>query len=1250
MPMDLSSYFESTLSDHFQESVRVDREVKGSEGEGVNRLRLLRDFHITEDARFFLKDLFDRISSEDTAQQGRKGYNHWLYGYYGSGKSHLLAIVGQLLDSDWIAEVGRDKVWETLASSETDPQLRNQWEACLDAYHVAPLLVNLLKEQRDAQRSFGRVLIRAIHQAQGYAKEPSVAFFEKWFEDQQDRKTLHEWAVDILEPVNLGEKKPAEIWEAVRRYPVLSEAVLPRLFEREKGIKDGLTDVIDRNLTPEKVAEELEAWRKSLSEKRGREARIILLLDEISLFIGTRSTLLTELNAFSEKVDEVSEGGILNVVTAQEDVSETRTDYAGYEVDFSIVADRFPHKYSLPSRHVGEIIRNRLLKKTTEGAEWYNEILENAKLHPADSFVYYEVRRNTSPPLDQITDSKALVDHLPLLPYHPALFLEILSGIRTNQTRRAKSIFSGTARALLAIVHALLQRWVEEALPQNDSKQPSRIISLVDFFDTIREELVNVLPKGQMSTISELEDRVEEGNAEELDVHICKVVLLLQHVQNTIPLNPKNIAVGIMDDLDGRSRDSYATKVRAALDTRLNAFIQPDEQDTSKLRFTTSQERIALKKVQERKQSLREESSSKDIISAFERSIGPGQSSLWQRVWEGHLKIPNQLPYREQRGELYSVKYTIKIDGYTFDREIGGTGQGLVVPVHIKGILGSSGNESIDELQCLISDENLDNLRRWTALSEQCYQGNAPKALQNQFKEETRKLQEKLKRAIQDSQVSYKGDSFPSLLDGIEGYVKKKYKEHFHPVMRQIRTTDLQELSNWKSGQTLPDWADKIDVTPETNAQQPPILAYVQRFFRRTLSKSRRPDYSADLLLKKAVEKEPLYEGCKSALAALLWGLCQQGVLGVFNEEKNRVSADMLLDEHEWHRIQVRDIGKGSGELRSQLKQVPTIDELDTVDQALTKAQHFIKQNIDEVTKQCAYLNADVETLLTEPVQDLLRGIASWMQRLNKDLVEVHDALDGNGDFYSKPRVYVDKAVEANQSLGYFKEKWEHWRAYMLCLDAYVALGSTHIREFSEPASSALQDIAHKAGKIAETYADAWEMDAMGKIIKDASLVNVRAELHSWVNDEHPSTDIFFKRLKESPWLKRRAAFDTRVGTQFNTSYLAPLRQYRDDVGASKAILDILVDEGATADAQARCLGRLSDLARYQRTEEELSKLQMKWNVVQQVTKGQPPSQIKAIGFWSNTDIQTLTDSLRDLTEISDPDLRDTEYGVHIYS
>nr|WP_235271354.1 hypothetical protein [Halorubrum saccharovorum] len=496
-----TTWFED-LPEDFEESVRIDRDDQSAD-ENQHRKQAIESYHVTADSQRFLEDFINRLLGE--AEDMRTGSNYWLYGYYGSGKSHLLTVLDGLLDTQWLQNRS-DKVWtELLPDASTNEDLnilQNQWESVHSEYHVIPISVNLLKYQGQKQRSFSEIVLRHAHQnpiltgvddgiSTGLSSQLDVAYFEDWYRTTEAWSERQDRAASVVEGVTPKspqyEWEEAELWTDIQQYSALSDVVLPGLFEEVTGTRDGYTDLQPSDIDPEEVVSRLESLRQDREEELGEPVKIVLLLDEVSLFIGTDFERLTELQTLAENVDDIGDGNIQLVATAQAKIEDVQPKFAAHGADFSIVKDRFPHRYQLPSKHVGDIAKRRLFQKSTTGEDAARRVLDDASVKPVESLVYNEIKQNTKPPLDAIDDEE-LVEFYPFLPYHAPLFLEILFNLRREANDPAKSIFSGTARAILALMHGLLTDWVDEG-------EEDHIVSLVDFFELIEPELREILPQ-----------------------------------------------------------------------------------------------------------------------------------------------------------------------------------------------------------------------------------------------------------------------------------------------------------------------------------------------------------------------------------------------------------------------------------------------------------------------------------------------------------------------------------------------------------------------------------------------------------------------------------------------------------------------------------------------------------------------------------------------------------------------------------
>ncbi|MFW6016286.1 MAG: hypothetical protein ACOCRK_07590, partial [bacterium] len=789
--MNTKDIFFHNRNEEFEESIRVDRDFLTNE----DKLNLIKYYHVTSEIENIFVDIFKRIMGQ--SQDMRSGWNHWLYGYYGSGKSHLLTILSLILDTEWVNKIGAKTVWKTLTGDRmSNNELYKTWSEIINNYYLITLPINLLKYQGKVDIGFNDIILKSSHKKQSFSPVIKTAYFEKWYQKQDRWSDRNEDTLKILKGnINLDLfdlKEETSYWKLVQDYELLANQVMPVLFENITGYKDGLNDLIPSNLNPEMVIKELEEWRNKLSNKQEKDAKLILLLDEISLFIGTSYDQLTELNVLAEKIDEIGKGNIMNIITAQERIEDVQPDYYVHKADFSILKDRFPHRHPLPSRHVGKIVQKRLLEKKKEEKESIKNMLtKEVDISPHEILVYKEIRKNTSPPLDNI-DLQGLIEYYPLLPYQPALFLEILNNIRSTEDKRAKSVFSGTARAILALVKALIENWQEK-----DSIY--EIINIIDFYNIIVYELEEIMPE----SINLLKEIEKDDKLNEFDIKVAKAIFLLQFIQEDMIsiTEPENITVSLIKNLKGKTRFQVQNEVEESIN-RLQKYIR---KDNSKLKFTDLEERNIYKEEEKNMQ--------KDWTELFDIF----KSIIWDIV-VNELNLPNNLPYRGS-DEEYPIKYVFYIDGKHIEKSYG-SANGLKIEIAIEGLLPDLNKEEIsnnDKLRWVITDKNGKEARKiikeWAALQEACKDKTLPNSVEKELEVKIENAQNEVIKLLEKKIYKVEDKETSNIIDAISIFIRRHYPAYFHPKMLDINESRLQKLNNIKDSRNLPDWADTIEVT-----------------------------------------------------------------------------------------------------------------------------------------------------------------------------------------------------------------------------------------------------------------------------------------------------------------------------------------------------------------------------------------------------------------------------------------------------
>lgn len=1234
------------LPEDFEESVRIDRQ------EEDHRLRAINSYHVTSDSRRFISDFIDRTLGQ--ADDMRTGSNYWLYGYYGSGKSHLLTVLDGLLDTDWL-QGQQDEIWTALApeshGESTDGDgLRDDWETVHDEFHVIPISVNLLKYQGQKQRSFSEIVLRHAHQhprltgiedeiSKGLSSQLDVAYFEDWYRTTDAWPERQERATAILEDVTPPkpnyEWPEDEVWSDIQQYGAVADVVLPRLFEEITGTRDGYTDLQPSAIDPQEVVNRLESLRLERERELGEPVKLVLLLDEVSLFIGTDFERLTELQTLAENVDEIGDGEIQLVATAQAKIEDVQPKFAAHGADFSIVKDRFPHRYQLPSKHVGDIAKRRLFQKTDAGTEAVREVLEEADVKPPESLVYNDIKQNTRPPLDAI-DEDALVEFYPFLPYHAPLFLEILFNLRREANDPAKSIFSGTARAILALMYGLLDDWVEEG-------ESDQIISLVDFFDLIEPELREILPQDMRviegtDETTGIADEVDddESSLEKFDLDVAKVVLLLQHVHEIVPQNEGNIAVGTMSDLNGQSWISTTNRVEESLD-RLQKFIRPTQDESGpRYRFATQEERL-----------IYDETEANEADPEWDDIVETLDEHIWERISQD-LPLPESVPYGDS-GDEFPVSYHFVLDGTTFETVLEAEG-GLDIDVSIQGVTPEETTElsSEDTLYWQIDTDGLQDLRKrlveWWALRDAIATRDAPPAVEHDLDDRASAVRSKLTSAMLSGSFTVKDRTdIGSLQNAVEIAVDVTYPDDFHPMMLQVDESRLHELRELGPDAPLPGWARTIQVpssTYDADQGQQTIQRNVMSLTGRQLE-DREQGLNMNTVLEGIVEEKPFYSEARPALCAIIWGFCREGRLLPIDEDGNTLEDDVVLDLDSLSTTRLKLLPtKPLGEL---LEEGGFKETTETVADGLINLQETNQQIRSKLTGLREDVTLVVDTdVRSDEVSGLLTAFAD-------ELTERVEAADDRLATVKSQDGDVEEAIDGtNEAQEWIEEVidvWNRRHSTIQRLDAILTIGDTEFDWVDEDAQNSIES---RSKAVSSYDSDWWTTDGWSSFSSELT-PNLVSELErSWDSyaGERELGELV-DRIEGHPWILPATELPAGLHIGFENKYITPMRHLLRWYETIDDALQTLADEAPADDI----VEATDDLVQVNSTTDngasDPSELAVRLDTLSSMVGDRSPAEVDQIGIVPD-DRQELDRRLERLVEQRDLEIQDTDKGVII--
>lgn len=481
----------------------------------------------TETVKRYFRDILDVLL--ETRRGATERTCLWISGFFGSGKSHFLKALGYLLenrelrDPDGHAHSSSEFLCGRLNLETFLPYLTRE-------FCIRVLFINLL--DRDPQNpnrpTISRLIYRDFLQQKGLATEFWVAAWEREFQ------CLGKWE-DFRAWVEQTYNRP---WEAERRLhaEVVLKRALPRLLPERYGSEEEAVAAISESkeqystITPSQVVEVLHTEARDLHPQNGR---IVVLLDEVGLYIGDDVDRLTDLNALAEQIVRRGGGRLLLVATAQEALPDLVPRLTADRQILEWLRDRFRLRFGLEPTDVPTVVVRRLLAKTSDGAARLRQLyqahqgrlLSNLRIHPNWS-------------------EGDFIDQYPYHPYAIPLVQDIMGAMRgtVEEARR----LSGSQRSMLKITQAILTG--EGEVLRGVDQRVGWLASLDLFYDALAPDL-SIVRSDQVEAIHNLSPF---GEVNGLAIQrVAKVLFLLQQLPSQrIPCTMENLAAALVDHVE----------------------------------------------------------------------------------------------------------------------------------------------------------------------------------------------------------------------------------------------------------------------------------------------------------------------------------------------------------------------------------------------------------------------------------------------------------------------------------------------------------------------------------------------------------------------------------------------------------------------------------------------------------------------------------------------------------------------------
>ena len=546
------------LQNMFQKDINRDINgvIKVAQNDESSLQQELSEYIITKELRRHFQTFFDNYAKAIDYPTDKIGV--WISGFFGSGKSHFLKMLSYLLANE---EVCGKRAMEYFADKFDDPMMYATAVKCVSV-PTESILFNIdiegpiTKDKTAVLRVFAKMF---YNHCGFYGDDLKIAKLERFIEKQgkteQFRATFEEvngapW-VETRDTFAFFEDDIVEVLQSVLG---MSEQAARNWFNGEE--------------TNELSIAQLVADIKEYVDGKGKNFRLLFMVDEVGQYIGDDGDLMINLQSIVEEIGTRCRGKVWVMVTSQEAIDSV-VKITGD--DFSKIQGRFNTRLSLSSSSVDEVIKKRVLSKNEEAEQLLRSVYEKEHAVLKNLFTF------NNPVLDikGFSGSNEFVSTFPLVPYQFIVLQKVMTEIRKHGN--SGKHFSGAERSMLSAS--------QEASQRVQDKDENALVPFHLFYDTVHTFLESAIRRviDRCQTAADNHDGIEQQ-----DVNVLKLLYLVRYIED-IKANIDNISILMIDDIR-TDKIALRTSVAESLERLLSqnyisrngdtyAFLTDEEQD-----------------------------------------------------------------------------------------------------------------------------------------------------------------------------------------------------------------------------------------------------------------------------------------------------------------------------------------------------------------------------------------------------------------------------------------------------------------------------------------------------------------------------------------------------------------------------------------------------------------------------------------------------------------------------------------------
>ena len=502
----------------FQKNINRDINgvIKVAQDDEQSLVQELGEYIITKELRRHFNTFFNNYSKAIDHPTDKIGV--WISGFFGSGKSHFLKMLSYLLSNHEVA--GRHAV-DFFKDKFDDPMMYATIVRCTNI-PTESILFNIdiegpiNKDKTAVLRVFAKVFYNHLG---FYGEDLKIAKLERFVDMRGKTDAFHK----EFEKVN-----GAPWVESRASYAFFEDDIVSVLQSvlgmSETAARNWFNGEENGDMSIKQLVEEI----KEYVDSKGKDFRLLFCVDEVGQYIGDDGNLMINLQSIVEELGSKCRGKVWVMVTSQEAIDSV-VKISGD--DFSKIQGRFNTRLSLSSASVDEVIKKRILEKTSDADQLLRMVYDKEHAVLKNLFTFNEA----------VLDIKGYVSGAefsatyPFVPYQFIIIQKVLAEIRKHGN--SGKHLSGGERSMLS--------GFQEAAQKVQGKDENALVPFSQFYDTVHTFLESPIRRviDRCQTAADKHDGLEQR-----DVSVLKLLYLIRYIDD-IKANIDNISILMVDDI-----------------------------------------------------------------------------------------------------------------------------------------------------------------------------------------------------------------------------------------------------------------------------------------------------------------------------------------------------------------------------------------------------------------------------------------------------------------------------------------------------------------------------------------------------------------------------------------------------------------------------------------------------------------------------------------------------------------------------